>query len=163
MRFVQRYLEWNYSCLGPQGFGDLARDDRRRLSLGLSIHKLHHCVLDGEMDWVVSFRFNPLEAVVYRGLQWLPLAWLGLAPEALMAHAIVATAIGHLNHSNLDLGHGAWRFVVNSPRMHLWHHDRDGAPKNFGIIFSAWDWLFGTAHLPADAPRAIGIPTPQEG
>ncbi len=122
------------------------------------IHKFHHSVVDGEMDWIVSFRFHWLEAVVYRALEYLPLALLGFRSEALLFHAMVATAVGHLNHSNLDLGRGAWRFVVNSPRMHLWHHARDGRPRNFGIVFSAWDWLFGTAHVPAEPPPALGFP-----
>ncbi len=37
MRILRQYLEWNYTCLGPQGFGALARDERRRLSLGLRL------------------------------------------------------------------------------------------------------------------------------
>jgi sterol desaturase/sphingolipid hydroxylase (fatty acid hydroxylase superfamily) len=44
--------------------------------------------------------------------------------------------------------------------MHLWHHDYDGDAQttvNFGIIFSCWDWLFGTAKLPAHPPARIGF------
>ena len=120
-------------------------------------HKVHHSVRDGEMDWIVSFRFHWAEVVVYKTLQYLPLALLGFAGEALMIHAVVGTVVGHLNHANLDWGHGPWRYVLNSPRMHLWHHDADAtAGRNFGIIFSAWDWLFGTAYLPDHPPRRLG-------
>jgi len=122
------------------------------------IHKIHHSVVDGEMDWIVSFRFHWLEAVIYKTLLYIPIALLGFGPEAVLVHAVFGTLIGHLNHSNLDLGHGKWRYVLNNPRMHIWHHDFDGAPKNFGIIFSAWDWLFGTASVPSERPRAIGFP-----
>lgn len=66
--------------------------------------------------------------------------------------------MGHLNHANLDWGHGWWRYVLNSPRMHLWHHDTESArARNFGIIFSLWDWVFGTAHLPDHPPRRVGF------
>jgi sterol desaturase/sphingolipid hydroxylase (fatty acid hydroxylase superfamily) len=121
-------------------------------------HQVHHSVVNGEMDWIVSFRFHWMEAVVYKALQYAPLALLGFSGEALMLHAVLGTLIGHLNHANLDWGHGAWRYVLNSPRMHLWHHDAD-APRarNFGIIFSAWDWLFGTAFLPAGPPAHLGF------
>lgn len=123
-----------------------------------SLHKVHHGVRDGEMDWIVSFRFQWTEVVVYKVLQYLPLAWFGFSPEAVFAHAVFGTLVGHLNHANLDLDWGWGRYVLNSPRMHLWHHDHDaeGAGRNFGIIFSAWDWLFGTAWLPDHPPARLG-------
>lgn len=121
------------------------------------LHKIHHSVRDGEMDWIVSFRFHWAEAAVYKAIQYAPLALMGFSGEALMFHAVFGTLIGHLNHANLDLGYGAWRYVLNSPRMHLWHHDAEGPPRNFGIIFSAWDWLFGTAYLPPHPPRRLGL------
>jgi sterol desaturase/sphingolipid hydroxylase (fatty acid hydroxylase superfamily) len=120
-------------------------------------HKVHHSIEAGEMDWVGSFRFHWMEPVLYGSVQYLPLLLLGFAPEAMMFHALFGTAVGHLNHSNLDLGHGSWRYVLNSPRMHLWHHSRETQNINFGIIFSAWDWLFGTAHLPEHAPTQLGF------
>ncbi len=132
-----------------------------RVSWLWEFHKVHHSVVDGEMDWIVSFRFHWMEAVIYKTLQYLPLAFFGFSATAALTHAIVGTLIGHLNHANLDLGHGPWRYLVNNPRMHLWHHDYDAPPgkaRNFGIIFSCWDYLFGTAHVPDGPPRKLGFP-----
>ncbi|MEL6178048.1 MAG: sterol desaturase family protein [Myxococcota bacterium] len=124
-------------------------------------HKTHHSVVDGEMDWIVSFRFQWTEVVVYKAIQYLPLAFFGFGYEAVMFHAMFGTLIGHLNHSNLDLGRWWWwRYILNSPRMHIWHHDRhpeDGRTVNFGIVFSIWDWVFGTAKIPEGQPEAIGF------
>jgi len=131
-----------------------------RVPLFWEFHKAHHSVKDGEMDWIVSFRFSWLEVIIYKSVLYLPLVFLGFRWEALMFHAIFGTLIGHLNHANLDLGHGWWRYILNSPRMHLWHHNYDGDAKttvNFGIIFSCWDWIFGTAKMPADPPPHIGF------
>lgn len=125
------------------------------------LHKVHHSVTDGEMDWIVSFRFQWGEVIVYRSLLYVPLAFLGFGYEAVMTHALVGTLVGHLNHANLDLSWGPLRYLVNNPRMHLWHHDYDGDARttvNFGIIFSLWDWMFGTAKLPADPPAKLGFP-----
>jgi sterol desaturase/sphingolipid hydroxylase (fatty acid hydroxylase superfamily) len=122
------------------------------------IHQVHHSVKDGEMDWVVSFRFHWFEVVVYKAALYLPLLPFGFSGDALMVHAVFGTLIGHLNHANLDISWGPLRYLLNSPRMHLWHHDRDAARAvNFGIIFSCWDWLFGTAKMPPSPPRAIGF------
>ncbi|MCB9546944.1 MAG: sterol desaturase family protein [Myxococcales bacterium] len=124
------------------------------------LHEVHHSVKDGEMDWIVAFRFQWSEVVLYKTVQFLPLAWFGFAPEALLFHAVFGTLIGHLNHANLAWGYGPLRYVFNSPRMHIWHHDYDGPPhgRNFGIIFSTWDWIFGTAYMPDHPPRKLGYP-----
>jgi sterol desaturase/sphingolipid hydroxylase (fatty acid hydroxylase superfamily) len=124
------------------------------------LHKCHHSVVDGEMDWVVAFRFQWTEVVVYKTLLYLPLAWFGFGEAAIMTHAIFGTLIGHLNHANLNLSWGPLRYVLNSPRMHIWHHDRAagaGSTVNFGIIFSMWDWLFRTAKMPDQPPEHIGF------
>jgi sterol desaturase/sphingolipid hydroxylase (fatty acid hydroxylase superfamily) len=95
-----------------------------------------------------------------------PLAWLDASPEAVVAVAVVTTLWGDFNHANLDVGLGPLGYLLNSPRMHLWHHDQSsegGVAKNFGIVFSAWDFLFGTAHWPSDrSPARLGYPGDEE-
>jgi sterol desaturase/sphingolipid hydroxylase (fatty acid hydroxylase superfamily) len=121
-------------------------------------HKLHHSI--HAMDWAGAFRFHWVELIVYRSLLYLPLTLLGGSGQVLLAVAVFATAWGHFNHSNLDLGIGHLGYLFNSPRMHLWHHDASaegGAAKNFGIVLSVWDWIFGTAYWPRErAPERIG-------
>jgi len=120
-------------------------------------HKVHHSVKTDEMDWIVAFRFHWLEIVVYQSLLYVPLLPFGFSGDALMVHAIFGTLIGHLNHANLDIGWGPLRYLLNSPRMHIWHHNRDtDKAVNFGIIFSCWDWLFRTASLPPGPPARLG-------
>ncbi len=114
-------------------------------------HKVHHSI--EELDWIGNFRFHWMEVVVYQALTYLPMVMLGVDGRVILAIAVVATLIGHLNHSNLNISWGPLRYVLNSPRMHVWHHDRDwpaGRPYgvNFGICLSVWDWLFGTAWWP---------------
>lgn len=138
----------------------LVHNSLHRVPALWELHKAHHSVVDGEMDWIVSFRFSWLEVVVYKSVLYLPLVFFGFRMEALLFHAIFGTLIGHFNHSNLNLGHGPLRYVLNSPRMHIWHHDYEGDARttvNFGIIFSLWDWLFGTAKMPDDPPAHLGF------
>jgi sterol desaturase/sphingolipid hydroxylase (fatty acid hydroxylase superfamily) len=119
-------------------------------------HKVHHSI--EELDWIGSFRFHWMEIVVYRALTYVPLAVLGVDGRVILAIAVVATLIGHLNHSNLYLSWGPLRYVLNSPRMHVWHHARElpvdrAMGVNFGISLSLWDWLFGTAWWPGSEER----------
>jgi sterol desaturase/sphingolipid hydroxylase (fatty acid hydroxylase superfamily) len=123
-------------------------------------HKLHHSIRD--MDWAGNFRFHWVELVVYGTLLYVPLALLGGDPGPLFAVAVLATFWGHLNHANVDVDLGPLARVLNSPRMHLWHHDASdegGTAKNFGIVLCLWDRLFGTLYWPRDrAPARLGYP-----
>ena len=129
-----------------------------------TFHKVHHSITT--MDWIGNWRFHWMEIVVYKGLQWLPLAWLGASSEAVFAVAVVTTVWGDFNHANLDVGLGPVGYLLNSPRMHLWHHDQSsegGAAKNFGIVLSVWDFLFGTAYWPRERnPEQLGYPGMEE-
>jgi sterol desaturase/sphingolipid hydroxylase (fatty acid hydroxylase superfamily) len=123
-------------------------------------HQVHHSITT--MDWIGNWRFHWMEIFVYKALQWLPLAWLGARPEAAFAVAVVTTVWGDFNHSRLDVDLGPLGYLLNTPRMHLWHHDSSsegGVAKNFGVVFSVWDFIFGTAFWPRDrSPSALGYP-----
>jgi sterol desaturase/sphingolipid hydroxylase (fatty acid hydroxylase superfamily) len=123
-------------------------------------HQVHHSITT--MDWIGNWRFHWLEIFVYKTLQWLPLAWLGASPRAAFAVAVVTTVWGDFNHSRLDVGLGRLGYLLNTPRMHLWHHDRSsegGVAKNFAVVFSVWDFVFGTAYWPRQrSPLQLGYP-----
>jgi sterol desaturase/sphingolipid hydroxylase (fatty acid hydroxylase superfamily) len=131
-----------------------------RAPLLWKFHKLHHSI--EQLDWIGNMRFHWMEIVVYKGLTFLPLVVLGVQGKVILWIAVVTTLVGHLNHSNLNFDWGPLRRVVNSPRMHVWHHDvilRGEYGKNFGVVFCGWDWLFGTAYLPFDRsqPEKLGF------
>lgn len=116
------------------------------------IHKVHHSVR--EMGFAAHLRFHPLETAVYRTLEYLPLAMIGFGIQEFMIVHLVALTIGHLNHANLALPLGPLKYLFNNAQMHIWHHVAAvPAPYrygiNFGISLSLWDYLFGTACVPA--------------
>ena len=124
------------------------------------LHKVHHSIQ--VMDFWGSMRFHFGEIVVYKSLQYVPLALLGFDGRALFVVAVVSTAMGHFNHANLRVAMGPLRYVFNGPEMHLWHHAHPSAGPtnvNFAINLALWDWLFGTAYLPGDgaAPARLGF------
>lgn len=116
-------------------------------------HKVHHSV--EEMGFAAHLRFHWMETVVYRTLEYLPLALLGFGIRDFFIVHIFALGIGHLNHSNVGWDYGPLRYLLNNPKMHIWHHARTLPFErrygvNFGLTFSVWDYLFGTAHIPHD-------------
>ena len=123
------------------------------------IHRIHHSI--HIMDWIGNFRFHWGEVLVYQTLKFLPLMLLGVQGKAVLIASVIATTMGHINHSNLNISWGPLRYVLNSPRMHIWHHEkflRGKAGVNFAVVFSLWDWLFHTAFLPPESqPDELGF------
>lgn len=115
-------------------------------------HKVHHSV--EEMGFAAHLRFHWMETVIYKTLQYIPLAMIGFGLSDFFIIHIIAVAIGHLNHSNLNIAWGPLRYLLNSPSMHIWHHARELPAGrygvNYGLSLSLWDYLFGTAYIPAN-------------
>ncbi len=116
-------------------------------------HKVHHSVR--QMGFAAHLRYHWMENVVYRTIEYLPLAMIGFGIDDFFVVHVFALSVGHFNHSNWKLELGPLKYVFNNPQMHIWHHAKDlpeGRPygMNFGLTLSLWDYLFGTAHIPED-------------
>ena len=113
-------------------------------------HKVHHSV--EQMGFAAHMRYHFMENIIYKTLQYIPLAMIGFGLQDFFIIHIVAVGIGHLNHANLKLTYGPFKYIFNNPIMHLWHHAKylpEGSKGvNYGLSLSVWDYLFGTAYIP---------------
>ncbi|MEO1334709.1 MAG: sterol desaturase family protein, partial [Myxococcota bacterium] len=84
---------------------------------------------------------------------------LGAAPEVIVFKATIDAVWGMWIHANIDVRTGALQFVINGPEMHRWHHsdELEMPGKNFSTKIALWDWVFGTAYLPAHKPKSYGL------
>ena len=115
-----------------------------------NFHKVHHSVK--EMGFAAQFRYHWMEPVVYKSIQYIPLAIIGNynAQDVAIVY-FFAILIGHLNHANLGWDYGVLKYVLNNPKMHIWHHSKKLPEKfgvNFGLTLSVWDYLFKTNYIP---------------
>lgn len=114
-------------------------------------HKLHHSVK--EMGFAAHLRFHWMETIIYKSIQYIPLAMIGVSIQQFFVLHMFTVLIGHLNHANVGWGYGPLGYIFNNPRMHIWHHAKDLPSDhkygvNFGISLSIWDYLFGSAYIP---------------
>lgn len=150
MFIIADFIQWNIHRL------------LHRVPFLWEFHKVHHSIK--EMGFAAQFRFHFMETILYKALQYLPLAMIGFGIEQFIIIHMIAVFIGHLNHANLNWDYGPLKYVLNNPKMHLWHHARE-LPKgviygvNYGLSLSLWDYIFGTAHIPYhDAELELGFP-----
>ncbi len=119
-------------------------------------HKVHHSVK--EMGFAAHLRYHWMENILYKPLKTLAVMLLGgFEPEQAFIVHFVAITIGHLNHANLALDWGPFKYLLNNPVMHLYHHAKT-LPKgrvgvNFGISLSLWDYIFKTNYIPLKDPN----------
>lgn len=117
-----------------------------------NFHKVHHSVK--QMGFAAHLRYHWMEPILYNLMKYIPLAIMGgfSAQDVAIVH-FFNIAIGHLNHANINWDYGYLKYILNNPKMHIWHHakklpeDRKNG-VNFGITLSIWDYLFKTNYLP---------------
>lgn len=121
------------------------------------VHAIHHS--PEEMNWISSSRVHPLNDLVTRSCQILPVLGLGFSAVSVMTVVPFVAFYVMFLHSNVRWDFGPLRWVLVSPAYHRWHHttDAEGIDKNFAGIFPVWDLLFGTAHFPRRLPRRYGL------
>jgi sterol desaturase/sphingolipid hydroxylase (fatty acid hydroxylase superfamily) len=110
-------------------------------------HAVHHGSKD--LDWLSAVRLHPVNDVVSRVAQVIPVLLLGFPPMILAAYVPFLTFWAIFLHANVPWSFGPLRYVIASPAFHRWHHtsEEEGRDKNFG-----------TFYLPAGRqPRRFGL------
>ena len=125
-------------------------------------HKVHHSTR--EMGFAALLRYHWMENILYRTLEYIPLAMIGFGITDFFIVHIFTLVLGQLGHANLKIPLGPFKYVINGPQMHLWHHARElpeSHPNgfNYGISLSLWDFLFRTNYWPSDDEHlTVGLP-----
>ena len=122
-----------------------------RVPILWEFHKVHHSV--EQLGFAAHLRFHWMETVVYRTLEYIPLAMIGFGINDFIIVHLFALSVGHFNHSNINVPLGPLKYILNNPQMHIWHHAYSTSwPRkygvNFGLTLSIWDYLFKTSHIP---------------
>jgi sterol desaturase/sphingolipid hydroxylase (fatty acid hydroxylase superfamily) len=108
------------------------------------------------MGFAAHLRYHWMENVFYTPMKYIAVMLIcGFEPAQAFIVYYFAIAIGHLNHANINMSYGPLKYIINNPKMHIWHHAY-ALPKerskgvNFGITLSLWDYIFRTNYIPED-------------
>ncbi|QKX04286.1 sterol desaturase family protein [Aquimarina sp. TRL1] len=139
---ISDFIQWNTHRL------------LHRIPFLWNFHKVHHSVK--QMGFSAHLRYHWMEPVVYKSILYIPIAIIGdyKAQDVALVH-FFALIIGHINHANLGWDYGILKYILNNPKMHIWHHAKKMPPSvrygiNFGLTLSIWDYLFKTSYIPED-------------
>lgn len=109
------------------------------------VHAIHHS--QRNMTFLTTFRFHALDEMLSNVVRLAAALLLGIPPAASIPATIVLTIYQSLQHSDTGWTFGPFDRLFVSSRFHNVHHSIDSSAtrSNFGLMFSAWDHLFGTA------------------
>ncbi|MCB9665827.1 MAG: sterol desaturase family protein [Alphaproteobacteria bacterium] len=119
------------------------------------IHAVHHA--STHLDWLAAARAHPLNALLTRPLQAVPLVLLGFDPTSV---AVVVPLLGVWAialHADVRWRLGPLRHVLASPAFHRWHHAPEPGLRNLAGLLPVWDLLGGTFHLPEEDALRSGL------
>ncbi len=120
-------------------------------------HKVHHSVR--EMGFAAHLRYHWMETIVYRTMEYLPLALLGIGLHDFFIIHLFTLAIGHYNHSNFStkgiytagvLGLLVSLFIIDQAEME-WLNAIAwivGMPIVFGLVLGPWmKYIFNSPEM----------------
>ncbi len=128
-------------------------------------HEAHHS--NTEVDWLAGTRSHSIEILINQTIEFAPIVLLGANPVVVPVKALIDAVWGMYIHSNINVKSGWLQYIINGPEMHQWHHadQQEVFYANYSTKIALWDWLFGTAYLPANKkPERFGLyyPYPED-
>ena len=126
-----------------------------------STHAVHHA--SNEFNWGISYRFGWTGRLIGDALFYVPLIWIGFAPQAVFLTLTLNLLYQFWIHNEWTPKLGWFEYVFNTPSHHRVHHasNTDYLDRNYGGVLVVFDRLFGTfAEERADNPCRYGLTTP---
>ncbi len=117
---------------------------RHRVPWFWEFHTIHHS--QKELNMFTDLRYHVLEYMVSRTISTFPLLMVGVNTYGVLLFALIHTWHTHLYHANIKSNFGPLRYIFVTPQSHRIHHSIEPRhqDKNFGVMFSIWDRMFGT-------------------
>jgi sterol desaturase/sphingolipid hydroxylase (fatty acid hydroxylase superfamily) len=141
---------------------------RHRVPWFWEFHAVHHAQTD--LNVFTDDRYHFVEYLIENTVNVFILSALGVQAVAIVNFKIARKWYTRFYHSNTKTNLGLLRYVLVTPQSHRVHHshERRHRDKNFGVLFSVWDRLFGTQYAGSDEYPDTGIsdadfPHPRSG
>lgn len=128
-----------------------------RVPLLWRFHSIHHSI--EQMDWLAGSRLHFVDVIATRLIGFLPIFLLGFSPGAVYGYLIFVSFHAVYIHANVRHRWPFVRNVITTPEFHHWHHaaEPEAVDKNFAVLLSCIDRLFGTAYRPDRWPSRYGV------
>jgi sterol desaturase/sphingolipid hydroxylase (fatty acid hydroxylase superfamily) len=118
-------------------------------------HKVHHSA--EHLDWMAAHREHPLDTIYTVTVINLPAILMDFSLLTITGIITFRGIWAIYIHSNVKLNIGPLKYIIGSPEIHHWHHDRNPKVGNYANLSPLMDIIFGTFHLPKNQEPKFGI------
>jgi sterol desaturase/sphingolipid hydroxylase (fatty acid hydroxylase superfamily) len=120
-------------------------------------HSVHHT--PRQLTYLTFSRFHLVDQFVANVAVYVPLLLLGAPPRLWLPVRLLQWFLQAIQHAELDWRLGPFYGVLAGPVFHSVHHSTEPRHfnKNFGMAFSFWDFLFGTAVIAKQRCYVYGV------
>jgi sterol desaturase/sphingolipid hydroxylase (fatty acid hydroxylase superfamily) len=121
------------------------------------LHTVHHS--QKQLNFFTDFRYHVLEYIVRETFLAVPFIVLGLSVPEIVYVSVFLKWYTRFYHANIKTDLWLLRYVLVTPQSHRIHHsiEERHQNKNFGSLFSIWDFMFGTQYRKWDEYPETGI------
>lgn len=133
---------------------------RHRFGVTWVFHALHHS--QSEMNLLSESRLHIVDWLVSRFVGAAILTALAIEQEKIIDYELVLLSYTRLYHANIRSNFGPLGLVFVSPQYHRVHHAMDPRyhHKNYAVILTLWDRVFGTYCPERNVYPETGVPDP---
>lgn len=144
--FVNDFLDWFHHLI------------RHKVWFLWCFHSVHHS--QREMNMFTDERVHPADEIIANSLIFVPMFMLSIGTPLALYLALTLKWFPKLHHANVKTNLGWLRYVFVTPQSHRVHHsiEERHRDRNFGVIFSIWDRLFGTLYSHYNEYPVTGVP-----
>ena len=130
---------------------------RHRVKPFWHFHSVHHS--QRELNWMSDVRIHAADYLIAETISFVPMFALGVPALAVMGVGGARLWYARFVHSNIRGNLGPLRHILVSPQYHRIHHSIEPRhqDKNFAILFTCWDRLFGTMNRNYDEYPPTGV------
>lgn len=120
-------------------------------------HSIHHS--QRELNTFTDLRIHAGDYVIAETIAFMPMLFLGVPALAVMGVGGFRMWYARFVHANIGMNFGPLKHVFVTPQYHRIHHSIESRhqDKNFGVILTVWDRMFGTMNRNYDEYPATGV------
>ena len=121
------------------------------------LHTVHHS--QKQLNFFTDFRYHSFEYLLRVVGLTIPFLILEVSTPTIVLFSIFRRQYSHFYHGNIKTNLGVLRYILVTPQSHRIHHSilPQHWDKNYGAIFSIWDFMFGTQYMGFDEYPETGI------
>jgi len=124
------------------------------------LHTVHHS--QETINFFTNKRYHVLEYIVRHLIVVVPFLVLNINAPTIIIYYLALDAYTNFYHGNIKTNLGPLKYILVTPQSHRVHHSKlpQHQDKNFGSIYTVWDFIFGTQYRGFSEYPATGIEDP---